>query len=291
MSPLAVVIPRSVRDVQRTVEAANTFGIPILARGGASSLAGQAVAEAVVIDFTNHLNRIHEINVEERWARVEPGVLLDDLNRAARSHGLMVGPDPASSNRATLGGMVANNSTGTHSILYGNVINHIVSLDVILADGTPATLATDGADDADGEASARPGMIRAALRSLVSDGEEVIRRDTPRHWRRNSGYRLESLLEPQPNLAKLICGSEGTLAVITGIKIALVPIPKVTALGVVHFHTRSEALRSVEAILATKPSAVELFDGVSLHQFRQLEGLGKSIDFVEGEPGGLLLTE
>ena len=291
MSPLAVVIPRSVRDVQRTVEAAHTFGIPILARGGASSLAGQAVAEAVVIDFTNHLNRIHEINVEERWARVEPGVLLDDLNRAARSHGLMVGPDPASSNRATLGGMVANNSTGTHSILYGNVINHIVSLDVILADGTPATLATDGADDADGEASATPGMIRAALRSLVSDGEEVIRRDTPRHWRRNSGYRLESLLEPQPNLAKLICGSEGTLAVITGIKIALVPIPKVTALGVVHFHTRSEALRSVEAILATKPSAVELFDGVSLHQFRQLEGLGKSIDFVEGEPGGLLLTE
>src|SRR5690606_13984215 len=134
-----VCIPRTTRDVARVVEVAASLNLPILPRGGASSLAGQTVGEAVVIDFTRHLNRILSIDPERRLAVVEPGVVLDDLNLALRPHGLMVGPDPASSNRATLGGMVANNSTGTHSILYGNVERHIESVECILADGSTAS--------------------------------------------------------------------------------------------------------------------------------------------------------
>ncbi|NNE34188.1 MAG: FAD-binding oxidoreductase, partial [Rhodothermales bacterium] len=329
--PLAVVIPRTVRDVQRTVEAASLCQVPILPRGGASSLAGQTVGEAVVLDFTVHLNRILEIDPKERWARVEAGAILDDLNSELVETGLMVGPDPASSNRATLAGMVANNSTGTHSIYYGNVIHHIRSVDAILADGSPVTF----------EAKSRKQWLEVAqgngpvselyrnLGDLATQNEAIILRDTPRHWRRNSGYRLESLLgnalpvvpvndglatlpEAQTdsgddnnlldrvdsgsndegrNLARLLCGSEGTLAVITAVTINLVPRPKHTGLGVVHFETRSEALRAVAPILETAPSAIELFDGVSLAQIRLASGMAERLDFVRGTPGGILLTE
>lgn len=292
--PLAVAIPASARDVQRIVEAAAACNLPVLPRGGASSLAGQTVGEAVVIDLTSNLNRIIEINPDEGWAHVEAGVVLDDLNRAAGEFGLMVGPDPASSNRATLGGMVANNSTGTHSILYGNVIRHIRSADVILADGAAVSLGAVSRAEWVEEISSgsRLGALYASLDRLVSDNATVISRDTPGHWRRNSGYRLESLLdENDRNVARVLCGSEGTLAVVTSLKINLVPRPRHTGLGVVHFKTRSQALRAVTAVLGTGPSAVELFDGVALTQFRLAAGLGAMIDFVRGDPGGLLLTE
>ena len=345
MLPLAVIIPRTIRDVERTVEAASLCSVPILARGGASSLAGQAVAHAVIIDFTTHLNRIIEINKEERWASVEAGVILDDLNAAVKPLGLMVGPDPASSNRATMAGMVANNSTGTHSICFGNVIHHIRSVDAVLADGSPVTFSSSSPEqwNREIEEGGSLGEIYSKLEGLVDDNASVILRDTPGHWRRNSGYRLESLLEApyfgatatmseggksgrpagnggaaqvgthslgsksssdtdakmldgakpdgSRNVAQLLCGSEGTLAVITRLKIGLVERPTHTGLGVVHFETRSQALRSVTAILETDPSAIELFDGVSLEQFRAAPGLGETIDFVEGTPGGLLLTE
>ena len=291
--PLAVCVPRTGRDVARIIEVAASLRLPVLPRGGASSLAGQTVGEAVVIDFTRHLNRVIEIDPGRRIAVVEPGVVLENLNCELAQHGLMVGPDPASANRATLGGMVANNATGTHSILYGNVERHVESVKCVLADGSTATF---GPLDASGWAAAlrRDGFEGAMYRlldALLRDRAGVIVRDTPKHWRRNSGYRLETMLDNKRNVARLLCGSEGTLAVITEITIRLVASPKHTAVGVVHFATRDESLLAVTRILETGPSAVELLDGVAIRQCRSVSSFRERMRFVEGDPGAVLIVE
>lgn len=294
ITPEAVLIPRHATDVQRALQVANNFNVPVLPRGGGSSLAGQTVGAALVIDFTRHLDQILEINAEEQWARVQPGVVLDLLNEAAAEHGLMVGPDPAPSSRATLGGMLANNSTGTHSVRYGNFIRHVRSAEVLLADGTATTFAPL---DHDGwqERMRQPGLegdMYRGLEALLVEQGDIIRRDTPDHWRRNSGYRVEHLLDGDTrNLAELLCGSEGTLAVVTELTLDLVPRPSRTALGVVHFHTRDDALRAVTAILETDPAAVELFDGVAIERTRQTPGFRERLSFIDGEPGSVLLVE
>lgn len=292
--PEAVLIPRTMEDVQAGIEAAADFNLPILPRGGASSLAGQTVGEALVIDFSLHLDGLLEVNLEEKWARVQPGLILDRLNFVLAEHDLMVGPDPASSSRATLGGMVGNNSTGTHSIIYGNVVDHIREVEAFLDDGSQARFGAVDADTWRRKCSTlgREGEIYAAVdRMLEADGE-VIERDTPKHWRRNSGYRLEHLLDPSSrNLSRLLCGSEGTLAVTSELTLGLVDRPRKTALGVVHFKTLREALESVATILETGPSAVELFDGIAIEQTRKAKGYAHRLTFVEGEPGAVLITE
>lgn len=293
MMPLAVLLPRHVEDVHAAVEAAHRYGIPVLPRGGGSSLAGQTVGTALVIDFSKYLNQPLEINPEEAWARVQPGLVLDTLGAALHPHGLMVGPDPASSNRATLGGMVANNSTGTHSILYGNVINHIRSVKALLADGSEADFAPMG-PDVWAERSRRSGLegdIYRGLTRLLQDRGSIIERDTSKHWRRNTGYRLEYLLGDERNLAHLLCGSEGTLGVITELTIGLVPQPTRTALAVAQFRTRREALRSVVSILETEPSAIELFDENAIEQTRLAPGYAHRLTFLEGNPGAILVVE
>ncbi|MCS4114013.1 FAD/FMN-containing dehydrogenase/Fe-S oxidoreductase [Salinibacter ruber] len=294
MSPVAVLVPETKADVQTALTVAHEQGVPVLPRGGGSSLAGQGVNEALVVDFTNHLNRIHEIDPEAQTARVEPGVTLAELNRAAAEHGLMVGPDPASANRATLGGMLANNSTGTHSIAYGNFIHHVREAEVLLADGTATTVGpTDPATWQDKmRDDGLEGAIYRGLKALLADGgRETIREDTPSHWRRNNGYRLEALLDEAPNLAKLLCGSEGTLAVTTELTCDLVEKPATTGLGVVHFESRDDALRAVTTVLDTDPSAVELFDGVAIERTLQTPGYAERLTFLEGTPGSVLITE
>ena len=294
MKPRAVLIPRTMDDVQAAIEEAGRFGTPTLPRGGGSSLAGQTVADALVIDFTKHLDRILEIDEEAREVRVQPGLVLDRLNAALAPLGLMTGPDPASSNRATLGGMVGNNATGAHSILYGNTIDHVCALDAFLDDGTQVRFEETSPErwNQRARASGREGDIFRGLGQLLETHAETIRRDTPRHWRRNSGYRLEHLLdETARNPARLLCGSEGTLAVTKEIRLKVVERPKRTALGVVHFASLQEALESVTAILETGPSAVELFDGVAIEQTRRAPGFARRLTFIEGDPEAALITE
>ncbi len=312
VEPYGVLLPKGPKDVRAALEVASTFHVPVLARGGGSSLAGQTVGRALVIDFSRHMDRILEIDPEERWARVEPGVVLDDLNAAAARHGLAVGPDPASSSRATLGGMMANNSTGTHSLLYGNVIHHVRRAKGFLADGTPFAFGPLGPEEwaARARQPDRMGQLYRGLDDLVAESEAVIREKTPRHWRRSSGYRIEHVLPGgAPNdaspvrdfgagrppgersLARLLCGSEGTLAVVTELTIGLVERPTCTGLGIAHFATRAEALRAVTTVLETGPSAVELFDGVAIERCRQTPGYAHRLTFVEGDPGGVLITE
>ena len=294
IQPIGVLIPRHEDDVHAAVEQAGRFKIPILPRGGGSSLAGQAVGAALVIDFSKYLDALLEVNVEEGWARVQPGIVLDQLDAALKPLGVKLGPDPASSSRATIGGMVANNASGSHSILYGNMVNHTRAARAFLADGT---LVDFGPLDQDEWRLRRirsglEGNVYRYLDNVLKEASDVIERDTPKHWRRSNGYRIEHLINGEKrNLTQLLCGSEGTLAVLSEITVALVPRPKRTALGILHFNTLEESLRAVTAVLETQPSAVELFDGFAIDQARKAPGFSHRLTFIDGRPGAVLITE
>ena len=202
--PYGVLIPRAVEDLFAAVELAAKYEVPLLPRTAGSSLAGQAVNEALVIDFTRHLDQVLEVNAEERWVRVQPGIVLDELNLHLRPYGLQFGPDPASSNRAAMGGIVSNNSTGAHSILYGMTADHVLETNVILNDGSDVHFRPlDAVELAQAkERSGREGEIYRQISQLVSqaDNQTIIAAGTPRHWRRCGGYNLDRLI-PDPKLS------------------------------------------------------------------------------------------
>jgi FAD/FMN-containing dehydrogenase/Fe-S oxidoreductase len=281
--PYGVLIPRHAEDMQAAVELGAKHRMALLVRAGGSSLAGQAVNAALVMDTSRYLDQVLELNVEEGWVRVQPGVVLDSLNNVLRTHGLQFGPDPASSNRACLGGIVSNNATGSHSILYGMTADHVLEMQAILDDGSYAQLRPlDAAQVAwQVQQANRLGEITGNIAALVEDerNRAAVRRGTPRHWRRCGGYNLARFVHdgsidhylPQDsrfNLAQLVCGAEGTLAAIAELKLKLVPRPKLTALVIVEFPTLLSSLEATPAILETQPSAVELIDDLSLRMAR-----------------------
>ncbi len=291
--PHAVLIPRTAEDVIAAVSLAAKFDLPVLPRAAGTSLAGQAVNEALVIDFSRHLDAVLEINPEERWARVQPGVVLDDLNAALRPHALLFGPDPASSDRSTIGGAVANNATGSHSLRYGMTADHVRAMTVVLSDG--ATAALTSAPQAPAAAKIR---IAKSIEQLLAhpDNQRDIREGTPRYWRRCGGYNLDRLLPDRPGgaqgLAQLICGSEGTLAAMTEIIVDLVPRPPHAGLALLHFDRLDVALAAVPAILETDPSAVELLDTLSLRLCRDVPEYARLLaSVVYGRPHCLLVVE
>ena len=302
--PHGVLIPQTVEDIHAAVELAAKHQVPILPRTGGSSLAGQAVNEALIIDVTRHLNQILEVNTEERWVRVQPGLVLEELNLHLRPHGLHFGPDPASANRAGLGGIVANNSTGTHSIIYGMSADHVLETEVILSDGSHTTFKPRSADELDQylQKSGLEGKIYRHIHHLSQTEADIIRTGTPRHWRRCGGYGLDRFVDggidyqwpqdPRFNLSKIISGSEGTLAVMTGVKLNLVPIPQRTAWAIIHFDDLYTALDATKIILQTEPSAIELLDDLSMGMCRTQPTYARMLrTFTEGEPQAVLLTE
>jgi FAD/FMN-containing dehydrogenase/Fe-S oxidoreductase len=303
--PHGVLIPRSMEDVHAAVELANEHRVALLPRTAGSSLAGQAVNEALVIDMSRHLDAVLEVNTDEKWVRVQPGIVLDELNIHLAPMGLQFGPDPASSNRACLGGIVSNNSTGSHSILYGMTADHVLEMNVILSDGSRTCF---GPLEAEAlvrhlERSGLEGDIYRSIAALVDEEENVaaIRGGTPRHWRRCGGYNLDRFIDgatfrvPRDsrfNLSNLVCGGEGTLAVIEDVKLNLVPVPKMTALGIVHFDSLQAALSSVPAILEVNPSVVELIDHLGLQLCRDVPQYARLLrTFTEGDPNCILITE
>ncbi len=304
--PHGVLIPQTLDDVQAAVELAHRYRIPLLPRTAGSSLAGQATNEALVVDFTRHLDQVLEVNQEEQWVRLQPGIVLDELNLLLKPYGLQFGPDPASSNRAAMGGIVSNNSTGSHSILYGMTADHVLEMNVILNDGSLAHFGPLSGEELRRrqQKSGREGQIYRDMTALVDDeaNREVIRRGTPRHWRRCGGYNLDRFVPnganyrwPQDerfNLAKLVSGAEGTLAVIRDMKLNLVPLPERTALAIVHFDSLYEALSAVPAMLEVEPSAVELLDNLGLTMCRDVPEYARLLTtFVEGQPNCVLITE
>ena len=301
--PHAVLVPKNVNDVHAAVSLAAERKIPIVPRTAGSSLAGQAIGEALIIDFSRNLDQVLEFNREEKWVRVEPGIVLDELNLFLKPQGFQFGPDPASSNRAAMGGIVANNSTGSHSILYGMTADHVLELDTILSDGSQAHLGPVDQESLQQyrKRSGLEGKIYQGVLGLAQANVETILQGTPRHWRRCGGYNLDRFIkgasfkypqDPRFNLAKLICGSEGTLGVMTELKLNVVPLPKLTGLGVVHFDSLYEALSSVPAMLETDPSAIELLDNLGLTLCRGVPQYARLLStFIDGNPNCVLITE
>lgn len=306
VQPLAVVVPRHRDELQAVVEAAAEYGVALTARTAGTSLAGQAIGRSIIVDFTTHLDSILSINPEEKTVTVEPGVVLDHLNAALKPYRIQFGPDPASANRAAMGGIISNNATGSHSICYGMSADHVQSMKVLLADGSRAffpNLSTmEFRKKADG--NSMESRIYSGLGRLLDEPTtaRIIRENTPRHWRRCGGYNLDRLAPsglafqvPRReglNLAQLISGAEGTLAVIESMTLGLVPVPAHTALAIIHFDDVVRALEGVQIILETDPSAVELLDNLGMSLCRKSPMWRRKLEgFVEGDPDCVLITE
>ncbi|MBI4574613.1 MAG: anaerobic glycerol-3-phosphate dehydrogenase subunit C [candidate division NC10 bacterium] len=294
IEPLGVVIPRTPEDAIAAVEICGRHGVPVLPRGAGTALAGQAVGRAVQLDMSKHLNQVLEVNGEERWARIQPGVVLDELNVELRPHGLWFAPDVSPSNRATIGGMMGNNSSGARSIIYGRTLEHVLEMRAVLSDAQVVT--ARALSDAELEAKLRaPGLegdCYRVIQRLAATHRDEIRQRYPKIMRRVGGYALDEFVDGKPfNLVRMLVASEGTLATTLEARINLEPRPKMTALMVVHYRSMLEALESTMEILTTGPSAVELMDKYVMNLTRASLEYARQLTFVQGDPGALLLVE
>lgn len=293
IQPLGVVIPRTRQALIETVNACRRHRCPITMRGGGTSQAGQAIGEGVVIDTSKYLNRVLEVNAAERWARVEPGVVLDELNAQLQPHGLRFAPDISTASRATIGGMMANNSSGARSLLYGKTIDHVLEQTVLLADGSVVLFQERPRSDIPSGDTLEARCYRTVLR-LASEHAGEISRRFPKILRRVGGYNLDEFVDPSRpvNLAKIMVGSEGTLGVVLEAKLNLVPLPKAKALMVLGFEHLLDALAATPAILKHRPSAVEVMDKSILDNTQQnaaLDALRRAV--IPGDPGATLCVE
>lgn len=301
--PAGVIFPRTRRDVVRTVEMANTLGLPIIPRAAGTSLAGQCVGDGLVMDLGRHMNAILELNVEERWVRVQPGVILDDLNRYLAPHGLFFGPDTSTSNRCMIGGMIGNNSCGTHSILYGTTRDHLLELEVVFADGQVHRI-TPWDEAQLEEHTAKEGLLGEGLRALdalAREHDALIRERYPRPSvnRRNTGYAFDEIVDMRPyredgkdyELARLLCGSEGTLGIVTEAKLNLVDAPREKAVVVAHFDSLQRALEATVVAVEFEPAAVELIDRRILELAAENIEQRRNRFFLEGDPDAILAVE
>ena len=270
--PIGLVVPRDAEDVVAALEACRRYGAPVLSRGAGTSLAGQCCNVAVVLDFTKHMNRILELDPAGRFARLEPGVVCDTLRNAAEQHKLTWGPDPSTHSRCTLGGMIGNNSCGTHSLLAGKTVDNIEELTILLYDGTRLTVGPTS--DADlqsiiGEGGRR-GEIYGGLRSIRDRYAELIREKFPDIPRRVSGYNLDQLLpENGFNVARALVGTEGTCAVVLEARASLIASPQHRALVGLGYRDTFAAADHVPEILEFKPIGLEGFEGAMVDGLRR----------------------
>ncbi len=293
INPLGVVIPKTREDILRTLALCSKHRAPITVRGGGTSQAGQAIGEGVHIDISKYYNRLLEVNAEESWARVEPGIVLDELNAQLAPLKLRFAPDISTASRATLGGMMANNSTGARSVLYGKTIDHVLEQTVALSDGSVVHFRDLPRDQVPKGESLEAKLYETTLR-LASEHAQEIDRRYPKVVRRVGGYNLDEFTDASKpvNLSKLMVGSEGTLGIVLEAKVRLVPLPKFKAVMVIGFSDLLEALSAAPVILRHNPSAVEVMDKSILDHTRQNAGLDKiRRTFIEGDPAATLCVE
>ena len=304
--PLAVSIPKTTQDIKTLIGFAQTNKSSLIPRTAGTSLAGQVVGNGIVVDVSKNFTKILELNVAEKWVRVQPGVIRDELNMFLKPHGLFFGPETSTANRAMIGGMVGNNSCGSNSIIYRSTREHLLEVKTILSDGTEAVFKKVNNDEFHQkcEATTLEGNIYKNIRSILSnyDNQQEIRKQYPKKSveRRNTGYAIDMLLEKAPfvagmpdfNFCELIAGSEGTLAFITEIKLNVVPLPpKETGLLCIHFNSIDESLRANLIALKYKPSASELIDHYILECTKDNIEQRKNRFFVQGDPGAILVIE
>ncbi len=291
MFPLGVVVPRDVADVEATLALCREAGVAVLPRGGGTSQCGQTVGEAVVLDTSKYLRELISLDVAGRTVRVQPGLVLEQLNRRLQPHGLFFPIDHSTANRATLGGMAGNNSSGARSIKYGNMVHNVRSIDVLLADGSRARFGRVPVG-LEGLPAGRYRELAERLQKLgLSEASEIEER-FPKVLRRVGGYNLDALLKPEPNLAHLLVGSEGTLAFFTELELELSPLPAHRVLGVCHFPRFHDAMVATPQLVSLGPVAVELVDRTIIEVSRQMPEFAPTMQrYVRGEPDALLLVE
>ncbi|MFC4436502.1 MULTISPECIES: FAD-binding and (Fe-S)-binding domain-containing protein [Natrialbaceae] len=310
VTPIGVVLPESTADVVGVVEYCAEREIPVLPRGGGTSLAGQSVNRAVVLDFTRHTNEILEIDPDGRTATVQPGTILGTLNEALAPHDLKFAPDPAWGDKSAIGGAIGNNSTGAHSLQYGKTDAYVESCEVVLADGTVTEFGEVTLDEIDERADPDgdlEGRIYAEVRRILEEEADVVEDAYPNLKRNVSGYNLDRLVaeargETLPggeetgetgtvNLARLLAGSEGTLAIVTEVTVSLEPVPETKAVSLLCYRDLHEAMADVEPILAHDPAAVEVLDDVLIDLARDTAEFGPVTGMLPDGTNAVLLVE
>lgn len=306
MQPLGVVIPRTAADLRTTVQVCAEMRIPITARGGGTSLSGQSIGPGIIIDCSKYLNQVLDIDPVGRRVRVQPGVVLDQLNRTLLPHGVQFGPEVATASRATLGGMLGNNSAGSRSIIFGKTAEHTHQLRALLADGTPVEFGPLQPAEWE-QKTALPthegAIYREVTRIIRTHASDILAR-SPRIPRSVSGYNLAGLLgggsPPSPlaiskshdrGLLPLVVGSEGTLAVLTEAELNVVPRPRARALAVIHFASLTAAMDALAACVEFGPSAVELLDQMLLDVTRNNLALRDAVAMIGGRPAAVYMVE
>ena len=292
IEPLGVVAPKSETDLEAALSIAREAGVSVLARGGGTSQAGQTVGRSLVLDCSRYLNGIDEIDPDAGTVWVEPGVVLDQLNRRLKQLGLFYPVDISTGSRATLGGMAGNNACGARSIRYGIMVDNVLAIDALLADGrhgrfedVPGNLEAASADDATVE-------LIQAVRKIAAKNKQAIADGFPGVQRRVGGYNLDRVDPAGHNMASLLVGSEGTLALFKRLKLKLSPLPQHRVLGVCHFPTFHQAMAATKDLVALGPSAVELVDRSIIELGRAIPAYRPLIErFIRGEPDAVLLVE
>ncbi|MFD2036897.1 FAD-binding and (Fe-S)-binding domain-containing protein [Belliella marina] len=304
--PLAVAFPKSEADIQQLIHFAKENRTSLIPRTAGTSLAGQCVGNGIVVDVSKHFTKILEFNKEEKWVRVQPGVVRDELNLFLKPHGLFFSPITSTANRAMIGGMVGNNSSGTTSIVYGTTREKVISLHTLLSDGSPAVFGQIDKGEFERKCSldTLEGKLYQQVKAELSNigNQNNIRENFPKKsiHRRNTGYAVDYLLESEIftengekfNFCKLLAGSEGTLAFTTEIKIALDPLPDpVEVVVAAHFHSIHESMKASQVAMKHPATAVELMDKIILDCTKESIEYCKNRYFVEGDPMALLMVE
>ncbi|HTF18404.1 MAG TPA: FAD-linked oxidase C-terminal domain-containing protein [Chryseolinea sp.] len=304
--PLAVCMPRTVRDIERLVQFARQNGTSLIPRTAGTSLAGQVVGAGIVVDVSKYFNRVIEVNAKEAWAIVEPGIVRDDLNQILKPTGYFFAPETSTANRAMIGGMIGNNSCGTNSIVYGSVREHLLEVDTLMADGRRVKFGALGVDAFRERARAEglEGKVYKHIAEMLGDPENQRQIENgfpkPSIVRRNTGYAIDMLARMKPfstdgpdfNFCSLIAGSEGTLAFILNAKINLAPIPSQhKALVCIHCKSIDESLYANLVVVNHNPSAVELMDHYVFEATKRNRGQQENRFFIEGDPMAILVAE
>ncbi|NRA39534.1 MAG: FAD-binding oxidoreductase, partial [Planctomycetes bacterium] len=301
--PVAVVRPRHVKDLQVAVAWAAENSIALIPRAGGTSLAGQVVGDGVVLDVSRYLHKYGVYNIEEKWIDLEVGIIQDDLNDRVAVDGLTFGPDTSTSNRCMIGGMIGNNACGEHSLIHGTTRDHVLSMDVILSDGSTAIFTALNAEELEVKKSLDnlEGRIYREVFDLIENNRELIEKSFPKKHiiRRNTAYALDYLANSQPwnsdgpvfNLSPLICGSEGTLCMVSSARLNLEHLPKRKIVCCAHFDTVVDACRANIIALKHNPSAVELMDDNILEATKENLLQKHNRFWVEGDPGAVLPIE
>src|SRR5689334_17400825 len=292
--PAGVVVPRSIDEALKALAICRDEGLIVTPRGGGTSQCGQTVNDGIVVDFSKHLNRVLSLDIENRTCVVEPGIVLDDLNRQLKKHGLWFPVDVSTASRATIGGMAGNNSCGGRSLRYGTMRDNTLSIDAVLADGTPAHFGrmTNDLSDLPPDSPLRP-LARDLLALGARETDEVAAR-FPKVQRRVGGYNLDALAPGRNdiNLAHILVGSEGTLAFSTKVELKLWSVLGRRAVGACHFGRFYEAMEAAQHIVKLGPIAVELIDRTMLELARDIAMFCPTLEkFVRGEPDAILLVE